>query len=86
MIDYQPNKVTLTGEDAVKFAVIQMQNTASKLQNALETWTDSSASEIVKRLEEGKTVDGIDLAHKETVALYGAVQGLEIVCGKKDQQ
>lgn len=86
MIDYQPNKITLTGEDAVKFAVIQMQNTASKLQNALETWTDSSASEIARKLEEGKTVDGIDLAHKETVALYGAVQGLEIVCGKKDQQ
>lgn len=83
MIDYQPNKITLTGEDAVKFAVIQMQKTASKLQNALETWTDSSASEIARKLEEGKTVDGIDLARKETVALYGAVQGIEIVCGKE---
>lgn len=85
MIDYQPNKVILTGEDAVKFAVSQMQNTASKLQNALETWTDSSASEIARKLEEGKTVDGIDLAHKETVALCGAVQGLEIVCSKEDK-
>lgn len=83
MIDYQPNKITLTGKDAVKFAVIQMQNTASKLQNTLETWTDSSASEIARKLEEGKTVDGIDLAHKETVALYGAVQGIEIVCRKE---
>lgn len=85
MIDYQPNKITLTGEDAVKFAVIQMQNTASKLQNALETWTDSSASEIARKLEEGKTVDGIDLARKETVALYGAVQGIEIVCDEEDK-
>lgn len=73
MIDYQPNKVILTGEDAVKFAVIQMQNTASKLQNALETWTDSSASEIVKRLEEGKAGDEVDAMHKAAVALYGAV-------------
>lgn len=83
MIDYQPNKITLTGEDAVKFAVIQMQNTASKLQNALETWTDSSASEIVKRLEEGKAGDEVDAMHKAAVALYGAVQGIEIVCGKE---
>lgn len=85
MIDYQPNKVTLTGEDAVKFAVIQMQNTASKLQNALETWTDSSASEIVKRLEEGKAGDEVDAMRKAAVALYGAVQGIEIVCDEEDK-
>lgn len=85
MIDYQPNKITLTGEDAVKFAVIQMQNTASKLQNALETWTDSSASEIVKRLEEGKAGDEVDATHKAAVALYGAVQGIEIVCDEEDK-
>lgn len=86
MIDYQPNKVILTGKDAVKFAVSQMQAAASSIQITLAMLTTPSASEIARNLEEGKTVDGIDLAHKETVALYGAVQGLEIVCGKKDQQ
>lgn len=86
MIDYHPNKVILTGEDAVKFAVSQMQAAASSIQITLAMLITPSASEIARNLEEGKTVDGIDLAHKETVALYGAVQGLEIVCGKKDQQ
>ena len=85
MIDYQPNKVTLTGEDAVKFAVIQMQTAASAIRITLSMLTTPSASEIARKLEEGKTVDGIDLAHKETVALCGAVQGLEIVCSKEDK-
>lgn len=83
MIDYQPNKVILTGEDAVKFAVSQMQAAASVIQITLSMLTTPSASEIARKLEEGKTVDGIDLAHKETVALYGAVQGIEIVCSKE---
>lgn len=85
MIDYQPNKVILTGEDAIKFAVAQMQAAASNIQNALETWTDSSASEIVKRLEEGKAGDEVDAMHKAAVALYGAVQGIEIVCDEEDK-
>lgn len=83
MIDYQPNKVILTGEDAIKFAVAQMQAAASSIQITLSMLTTPSASEIAKKLEEGKTVDGIDLARKETVALYGAVQGIEIVCRKE---
>lgn len=83
MIDYKPNKVTLTGEDAVKFAVSQMQAAASAIQVTLSMLTTPSASEIARKLEEGKTVDGIDLAHKETVALFDAVQGLEIVCCKE---
>lgn len=83
MIDYQPNKVILTGEDAIKFAVAQMQAAASNIQITLSMLTPPSASEIARKLAEGKTVDGIDLAHKETVALYGAVQGIEIVCGKE---
>lgn len=83
MIDYQPNKVILTGEDAVKFVVTQMQAAASGIQITLAMLITPSASAIARKLEEGKTVDGIDLAHKETVALYDAVQGIEIVCRKE---
>lgn len=86
MIDYQPNKVTLTGEDAVKFAVIQMQTAASAIRITLSMLTTPSASEIARKLEEGKTVDGINLAHKETVALFDAMQGLEIICRKEAQK
>lgn len=86
MIDYQPNKVTLTGEDAVKFVVIQMQTAASAIRITLSMLTTPSASEIARKLEEGKTVDGINLAHKETVALFDAMQGLEIVCRKEAQK
>lgn len=86
MIDYKPNKVTLTDEDAVKFAVSQMQAAASGIQITLSMLTTPSASEIARKLEEGKTVDGIYLAHKETVALFDAVQGLEIVCRKEAQK
>lgn len=85
MIDYQPNKITLTGEDAVKFAASQMQAAASAIQVTLSMLTTPSASEIARKHEEGKTVDGIDLARKETVALYGAVQGIEIVCDEEDK-
>lgn len=85
MIDYQPNKVILTGEDAVKFAVSQMQGTASKLQTTLAMWSIPSASDIAKRLEEGKAGDEVDAMHKAAVALYGAVQGIEIVCGEEDK-
>lgn len=54
MIDYQPNKVILTGEDAVKFAVSQMQAAASSIQITLAMLTTPSASEIARKLEEGK--------------------------------
>lgn len=85
MIDYQPNKVILTGEDAVKFAVSQMQAAASSIQITLAMLTTPSASDIAKRLEEGKAGDEVDAMHKAAVALYGAVQGIEIVCGEEDK-
>ena len=60
-----------------------MQAAASSIQITLAMLITPSASEIARKLEEGKTVDGIGLAHKETVALFDAVQGLEIVCCKE---
>lgn len=85
MIDYKPNKVILTGEDAVKFAVSQMQAAASVIQITLSMLTTPSASEIARKLEEGKAGDEVDAMHKAAVALYGAVQGIEIVCDEEDK-
>lgn len=86
MIDYQPNKVILTGEDAIWYAEARMQDAASKIQSSVAPWAIARMAEIVQGLKKGNVDREIVLTRKAVDALSYTTRGLEIVCSKEDQQ
>lgn len=86
MIDYQPNKVILTGEDAVKFAEYRLQEAVEEIQASIKPEIVARMARIAKGEKIADLSEEIERTRRGVSLLVGSLRSLEIVCSKEDQQ
>ena len=86
MIDYQPGKVILTDEDAVRFAEGQLKELGQKVCNGFAPWSMSRLADIAKGKKEGSVEKELRIAREPVADLIQAVQGLQIVCKEENNE
>lgn len=86
MIDYQPGKVILTDEDAVRFAESHLKEIANRVSNGFAPWSMDRLIAIAKGKKEGSVTDEIKIACEPVAELYDAGRGLQIVCKEEDKE
>lgn len=86
MISYQPGKVILTDEDAVRFVEGQLKELGQKVCNGFAPWSMSRLVDIAKGKKEGSVTDEIKIACEPVAELYDAGRGLQIVCKEENRE
>ena len=85
MIEYQPNKITLTGEDAVKFAEYQLQEAVEEIQASIKPEIVARMVRIAKGEKIADLSEEIDRTRRGANLLVSALNALDVVCRRKDK-
>lgn len=85
MIDYQPNKVTLTCEDAVKFAEYQLQEAVEEIQASIKPEIVARMARIAKGEKIADLSEEIDRTRRGVNLLVRALNAIDVVCRRKDK-
>lgn len=85
MIEYQLNKITLTGEDAVKFAEYQLQEAVEEIQASIKPEIVARMVRIAKGEKIADLSEEIDRTRRGVNLLVRALNALDVVCRRKDK-